>query len=102
MNVNSETLIIIPAYNEARNIASVIAATRASAPLADILVVNDGSTDDTAAVARQAGARVISLPFNMGYGAALQTGYKYALQRGDDCIVQMDKSPSNLNTEVTP
>ena len=90
MQTEVKTLIIIPAYNEAKNIAQVIATTRTSAPLADVLVVNDGSADDTAAVARQAGARVISLPFNMGYGVALQTGYKYALKRGYDCIVQMD------------
>ncbi len=90
MSVNPETLIIIPAYNEAGNIARVIAATRASAPLADILVVNDGSSDDTAAIARQARARVISLLFNIGYGVALQTGYKYALAKGYRYVIQMD------------
>src|SRR5262245_53892244 len=83
------TLVIVPAYNESCRIGQVVAAIRTALPTA-VLVINDGSGDDTAAVARQAGAIVISHPFNMGYGVAIQTGYKYALAHGYDYLVQID------------
>ncbi|MBI3978373.1 MAG: glycosyltransferase family 2 protein [Chloroflexi bacterium] len=86
----SETLIVVPAYNEAGRIGAVVAAIQRWAPGCDILVVDDGSTDGTAAVARAAGATVVSLPFNLGYGAALQTGYKYALRQEYQFVVQLD------------
>lgn len=88
--MSQSLLVIIPAYNEARNIAKVIADVHCHASTADVLVVDDGSADDTARIARAAGATVISLPFNMGYGVALQTGFKYALLKGYDYIIQMD------------
>ncbi|MBN2125273.1 MAG: glycosyltransferase family 2 protein [Deltaproteobacteria bacterium] len=81
--------VIIPAFNEERSIAEVIKGIRESGH-GDIIVVDDGSTDKTGARAREAGAFVIPHPFNMGYGVALQTGYKYALRRGYDLLVQMD------------
>lgn len=81
--------VIIPAYNEAGRIASTIAGIRKFTD-ADIIVVSDGSTDDTIVEARQAGALVIELSFNLGYGAALQTGFKYALKKGYKFAVQMD------------
>jgi glycosyltransferase involved in cell wall biosynthesis len=59
-------------------------------PQYHVVVVNDGSRDDTARVARAAGAEVVSHPFNMGYGVAIQTGYKYALANGYDFLVQID------------
>ncbi len=83
-------LLILPAWNEARSIADVVASCRASAPDFDVLVVDDGSTDGTADLARAAGARVVSHPFNIRYGAALQTGYLYALRGGYDLAVQLD------------
>ncbi|WP_269845125.1 glycosyltransferase family 2 protein [Geothermobacter hydrogeniphilus] len=83
-------LILIPAFNEAGNLLGVIGRIREVVPGADLLVVDDGSTDATARVARQAGTRVVSHPFNMGYGVAIQTGYKYALRQGYDCLVQID------------
>lgn len=83
-------LIVVPAYNEDQNIASVIARVREVVPAVDVLVVDDGSSDGTAVAAGDAGAEVISLPFNLGYGVALQTGFKYALERGYDYVVQMD------------
>lgn len=83
-------LVLIPAYNESRCLGKVITAVRNVAPDCHILVVNDGSRDDTAVVAGRAGATVISHPFNMGYGVAIQTGYKYAIARGYDHVVQMD------------
>lgn len=83
-------LVIIPAYNEEKRIASVIAGVRTFIPNAAVVVINDCSRDDTATVASQAGAIVVSHPFNMGYGAAIQTGYKFAKNRGYDYLVQLD------------
>ena len=87
---NHDLLVIIPAYNEAPNVGRVIAAIRACLPGADIVVIDDGSRDQTAEAARQAGAGVVSLPYNMGYGAALQTGYKYARENGYQFLAQID------------
>lgn len=86
----SDTLVIIPAYNEADGIAGVIGTIRTAVPSADILVVNDGSGDETAAMAEKAGAIVLSHTFNMGYGVTIQTGYKYAYAHGYDYLVQID------------
>jgi glycosyltransferase involved in cell wall biosynthesis len=83
-------LVLIPAYNEAACIAGVIADIRRTVPDYDILVVNDGSSDETAYAAKAAGAIVISHPFNMRYGVTIQTGYKYAFANGYDYIVQID------------
>ncbi len=85
-----KTLTIIPAYNEAPRIGRVIANVRTALPDADIVVVNDGSRDETASCARAAGASVVSHPFNLGYGVALQTGYKYALAHDYDLVLQID------------
>ncbi|MBI1920679.1 MAG: glycosyltransferase family 2 protein [Geobacter sp.] len=87
---NLKTLILIPAYNEGEGIARVIARVRQAVPDADILVVNDGSRDETAAAAASAGVIVVSHPFNMGYGVAIQTGYKYAFRHGYDFLAQID------------
>ncbi len=83
-------LIVMPAFNEAATIGRVIRSVRVIAPGADILVVNDGSSDATAYLARKAGAVVVSHPFNMGYGVACQTGFKYARRHDYDYVVQMD------------
>lgn len=83
-------LILIPAYNEAARIGEVVRRVRETYPDYDVLVVNDGSRDKTVGVAEAAGAVVVSHPFNMGYGVAIQTGYKYALRHGYDFLVQMD------------
>jgi glycosyltransferase involved in cell wall biosynthesis len=85
-----KTLVLVPAYNEAARIGRVLAAIRAAAPDADVLVVDDGSADATSAVAREAGARVARLPINLGYGVAVQTGYKLAVREGYACVVQLD------------
>lgn len=86
----TELLVIIPAFNEQPRIASVIAAVRAVVPTATVAVIDDGSRDGTAAEARHAGAVVLIHPFNMGYGVAIQTGYKYALAHGYQQLVQLD------------
>lgn len=83
-------LVVIPAFNESGTIGRVLDGLCAAAPAVDVLVVNDGSRDDTARIARQRGVFVVSHPFNLGYGAALQTGYKFADRRGYDHVVQMD------------
>lgn len=82
--------IIIPAYNEGNNIPSVIRDIREYSGDADIIVIDDGSKDFTTTIAQEAGAFVIRHPFNMGYGVALQTGYKYAVGKNYDVLVQMD------------
>jgi glycosyltransferase involved in cell wall biosynthesis len=89
-NKATPVLVIIPAYNEAGKIAQVVAGIRAVVPEADILVVNDGSRDNTASAAEEAGAIVISHPINMGYGVTIQTGYKYARENGYAFLVQID------------
>lgn len=83
-------LAIIPAYNEEAALPGVLEAFAARAPGVDVLVVDDGSTDRTAQVAAAGGARVVSLPFNLGIGGAVQTGYLYARERGYDVAVQVD------------
>ena len=83
-------VLIIPAFNEARTLPTLLGDVRRLGLDLEIVVIDDGSSDDTGAVARRAGARVLEHPFNLGYGAALQTGYKYALARDAEFAVQMD------------
>jgi glycosyltransferase involved in cell wall biosynthesis len=101
----STDLIVVPAYNEEPRIAGVIRGIGQHIPYADILIVDDGSTDLTREVALRAGAKVISHPFNLGYGAALQTGYQYALNRGYGGLIQMDgdgqHDPSSISDLLT-
>jgi glycosyltransferase involved in cell wall biosynthesis len=94
------TLVFIPAWNEEASIAAVISGVRAAIPGADLLVVDDGSVDATAARARAAGVRVASLPFNQGLGAALQTGYLYALRHGYDYCAHLDADGQHPPAEV--
>jgi glycosyltransferase involved in cell wall biosynthesis len=94
------TLVFIPAWNEEASISEVIADVRVSIPGADVLVVDDGSTDATAARGREAGALVASLPFNQGLGAALQTGYLYALRESYDCCAHLDADGQHPAEEV--
>lgn len=86
----ARTLVLIPAYNEAGKIGEVVRRVRDVVPDCQILVVNDGSRDRTAREAAAAGALVVSHPFNMGYGATIQTGYKYAWAHGYDFLAQID------------
>jgi glycosyltransferase involved in cell wall biosynthesis len=86
----SKHLVVIPAYNEEANVASVVADVLTCLPGFHVLVIDDGSSDGTAAAARRAGAKVLRLPVNSGYGVALQSGYKYAVRHGYAIVAQMD------------
>ncbi len=94
------TLVVMPCLNEAPRIAGLVTRIRALHPDVDVLVVDDGSGDDTGARAREAGAAVIRLPFNLGYGAALQTAYRHALDRGYDRVVQLDGDGQHPPEEI--
>ncbi len=83
-------LVILPAYNEGQCIRPVLAEIVRQQPHADLLVVNDGSIDDTVTAALQAGALVADLPHNLGIGGAMQTGFRYAKAHGYDVAVQVD------------
>ena len=89
---NKELLIIIPSYNEGNNIRRLLMQLEAleMKDIADILIVNDASTDSTNWIVKDMGYPMISQLFNMGYGCALQTGYKWAVRRKYEYIIQMD------------
>jgi len=94
-------LVIVPAYNEAANIVQVIESLRRKYSAADVLVVDDGSTDGTGAVAEKTGqARVVRLPCNLGIGGAVQTGFKLACREGYDAAVQFDGDGQHLASEI--
>ena len=95
-----KTLVIIPAYNEAEVVASVIAEVCAAAAGATVLVVNDGSTDETRARAAAAGAVVLDLPINLGIGGAVQAGYRYAACQGYQVAVQVDADGQHPPDEI--
>ncbi len=95
-----KTLVIIPALNEVDSIAHVIGLIQQHAPWADIAVINDGSTDDTQAIATQCGAIVLNMPYNVGIGAAVQTGFLYAAQHGYEVTVQNDGDGQHNPQEI--
>jgi glycosyltransferase involved in cell wall biosynthesis len=93
-------IAIVPAYNEERNVARVIDELRAFDPGLDIVVVSDGSHDRTAAVAAERGAHVVALPFNLGIGGAVQTGFKYAHEHGYELVVRCDGDGQHIPAEL--
>jgi len=95
------TLVVMPAFNEAASVADVIREVREKVPSAQVLVVDDGSRDDTAERARAAGAIVARLPFNLGVGGAMRTGFRYARNNGFDAVVQVDADGQHDPSEVT-
>lgn len=101
MSIVARVLVIVPAYNEEATIGNVIAQVRAALPDSDIVVVDDGSRDATASRVRESGAAtLLSLPFNLGIGGAMQTGYKYALRHGYDVAVQCDADGQHPAGEI--
>lgn len=87
---DARVLVMVPAYNEAGNIRAVLEDLSARAGWADVIVVDDGSTDETARNAAECGAVVLRLPCNVGVGGAVQTGYQFACEKGYDVAVQFD------------
>jgi glycosyltransferase involved in cell wall biosynthesis len=97
---------IVPAFNEEAAVTRVIEELRAFDPGLDVVVVDDGSTDRTAEAARACGASVVRLPFNLGIGGAVQTGFRYAWEHGFDVAVRVDgdgqHDPSELGAVLAP
>jgi glycosyltransferase involved in cell wall biosynthesis len=93
-------MLVIPAYQEEARLGAVLEAVASAGLDCEVVVVDDGSRDATAAVASRGGARVLRHPFNLGYGAALQTGYKYALERGARFVAQMDADGQHDPAEI--
>jgi glycosyltransferase involved in cell wall biosynthesis len=87
---SARRIAIVPALNEADSIGGVIDELRAFDPGFDVVVVSDGSVDRTAEVAAEHGARVVRLPFNLGIGGAVQTGFRYAWENGYELAVRCD------------
>jgi glycosyltransferase involved in cell wall biosynthesis len=93
-------IAIVPARNEAGAIGGVLAELHAFDPGLDVVVVDDGSSDRTSAIAAEHGAAVVRLPFNLGIGGAVQTGFKYALEHGYEVAVRVDGDGQHLPTEL--
>lgn len=93
-------LIIVPAFNESRSVGKLVGRLNRALPQYDILVVDDGSTDDTASQVPRGVATVLSMPFNLGIGGAMQAGYRYAALHGYDVAVQCDGDGQHRPMEV--
>ncbi len=93
-------MIVMPAFNEAAVISEVIAEVRSTLPSAHILVVSDGSTDDTVGLAKTAGAVALALPFNLGVGGAMRLGFQYAKLHGYTVAVQLDSDGQHNPADV--
>lgn len=102
MSPARRTLVVLPAFNESGSVAQVIAEIRSELPDVTCLVVDDGSSDATAEVARAAGAHVASLPFNLGVGGAMRLGFRYAVANGFDAVVQIDADGQHDPASVPP
>ncbi|MEA2351053.1 MAG: hypothetical protein QOG86_1994, partial [Thermoleophilaceae bacterium] len=93
-------LAVVPAYNEADTVVDVVRSIRDRAPAFDVVVIDDGSTDETRRQADAAGARVLHHPFNLGIGGAVQSGFMYALEHGYDFMIQVDADGQHDPAEI--
>jgi len=98
--VTGRVVAVVPAWNEAGAIGGVVDEIRAFDPHIDVVVVDDASTDDTAGVARAHGAKVLALPFNVGIGGAVQTGFRYARDEGYEIAVRLDGDGQHAAEEL--
>lgn len=96
----ARVLVIVPAYNEFASLPHVIRDLHAGPVPAEIVVIDDGSRDQTAAVACQLGVPVVSLPYNLGIGGAVQTGFRYAVERSYEIAIQFDGDGQHLAGEI--
>jgi glycosyltransferase involved in cell wall biosynthesis len=94
------TLIIVPAWNEAQNIGATVREIAAASERYHILVVDDGSVDGTGEIARSAGARVLTLPFNLGVGGAMRAGFHYARSHGYRQAIQVDADGQHNPSDI--
>ena len=90
MTREGPVVAVVPAWNEAATVGGVVRALKSLAEAPLVVVVDDGSTDATGAAAREAGAVVLTPPFNLGIGGAVQTGLRWAAERGARAVVQVD------------
>ena len=104
MERRKDLLVIMPAYNEATCIGALLDQLKAAGipDLADMLVIDDGSTDDTGRIAREHGCAVVTHVYNMGYGAALLSGYRYAVRRGYEYVIQADSDGQHDPCNIRP
>ncbi len=96
----ARTVALVPAYNESGAVGRVVDEIRAADPGMEVVVVDDASTDDTGAVAEAHGAIVLRLPFNVGIGGAVQTGFRYALEEGFERAVRLDGDGQHVASEI--
>jgi len=97
---SDRTLVVLPAFNEQQSLAAVLAEVSTVMGSADLLVIDDGSTDGTSAVAVRAGVDAVTLPFNLGVGGALRTGFRYAARFGYSRMVQVDADGQHDPREI--
>ena len=98
--MSKKILIIIPAYNEEKSIEKVLTSVKKEVPGCDVLVINDGSKDKTASVAQNCRANVVSVPYNLGIGGAVQTGLLYAQIKKYDIAIQLDADGQHKANEI--
>lgn len=91
-------LVIVPAFNEAENLGTVL--TELSSHKFDILVIDDGSSDSTREIAASYDVQVVSHKVNLGVGAALRTGFRYAIAHNYNCVIQVDADGQHIATEI--
>ncbi|RJQ77400.1 glycosyltransferase family 2 protein [Pseudonocardiaceae bacterium YIM PH 21723] len=99
-STDRRVLIVVPAWNEEDSVGDTVREIRAAMPTVDVLVVDDGSPDRTALVARRAGAMVLELSYNLGVGGAMRAGFRYAVRHGYDVVVQVDADGQHDPSEV--